>query len=134
MQFGGLGGSLRDWRRGIGDLRCGAEHLGFEHDSELGIAPAADLHGAVAILKSGFRSFHVPGATGDVLEIDDSSGLSAAGGDLKRRRFDLYFRIEDGGLLGVLYEDSQFARPAGLGEQLSRSTKQDDRDMTSRMS
>jgi hypothetical protein len=134
MQFGGLGRSLRDWRRGVGDLRCGAEHFGLEHDRELGIASGGDLKGAVAILKSSFRSLHDPGATGDVLEIDDSSGLSAAGSDLKRRRFDLYLRIEDGGLLGVLYEDSEFAGLAGLGEQLSRSNKQQERNVTSRMS
>lgn len=69
-----------------------------------------------------------------MLEIDDAAGFAGARGDLRGSRSDSDLGIEDGGLLRVFHEDAQFTGLAGLCKQLNCSDKQDERDVTSRMS
>jgi hypothetical protein len=126
MQFGSLGGSLRDGRRDFCNLRGSVQNRRFEHDTEQSIGSASDLNGAVTILKSGFGGSHGPRAARDVLEIGDSAGLRGSCGDLPGAQADPDLSIEDSSLLGVLDEDPQFAGLAGLGGQLMQGDQQQD--------
>jgi len=118
----------------FGNLSCGVQNRGFKHDVQLNITAAVDLYRAFAILESGLGHSHRPGAARDLLEIGDPSGLCRTRGEFRGSRPDSDLRVEDGSLLGVFHEDAQLARLAGLGAQLSCSDKQEERDVTSRMS
>ena len=134
MQFVGLRGGLGDGRRDVGNLGSSAQDSRFEDNIELDIGSAADLDRAFAILKSGFRSANGPRTAGERLEVGDPAGFGSTRGDLGIGRSDPDLGAEDGRLLGVFYENAQFAGLASLSDQRYCTGEEKERDVTGRMS